>query len=329
MPYANIKDTAFTGLTGRELRRHPAEVRELQFWLMAGPGRDPFGIFVFEPEMVAPQLGRPAKKIREALEVLIGLGFCKWDETTQYVWVLEMAHHQFLTPLQASDFRCATAQKWYRDSMARNPFMGEWFDRYCEDFHLTKGKHAVERKEWKPRDAPSDAPTHGALMPLNNELFELKDLSGSGDLKNLPPVVEKTASLKGTAVDEQFERLWKAYPKAVEKKACRSKFVTLKPTVALVDEMLEAIAQQQRGESWAKGYIPKLINWLEKGRWLDRVDSQPVVTQRNAATMGAAQRFAERRRGQGDEARVLGDVPTGRPADTHRRNQLGRDETPA
>jgi hypothetical protein len=248
--------------------------------------------------MVAPQLGRTPKKIRESLDVLISLGFCKWDEETQYVWVIEMAHHQFLTPLQATDFRCATAQKWYRDSMARNPFMGEWFDRYYEDFHLGKGKHAVERKEWRPRDGPPHAPSQGALMPLNNELFELKDRSGSEDLKNFPSVVDTNAVLKGAAIDEQFERIWHAYPKAVEKKACRAKFATLKPTIALVDVMLEAVAQQQNSETWAKGYIPKLINWLEKGRWMDRVDSRPVISQKNAATLGAAQRFADRRRGQ-------------------------------
>ncbi len=295
MAYANVKDTVFTGLTGRELRKHPAEVREVQFWLMAGPGRDPFGIFVFEPEMVAYQLGRTAKKIREAIDTLVALGFCKWDEGTQYVWVIEMAHHQFLTPLKATDYRCQTAQKWYRDTMPRTPFMGEWFDRYAEDFHLTKGQHSVERKDWTARDAPPDAPSPGASMPLNNELFELSISSSEGSKSSLPPVVDVNAVLKGHDIDAQFERVWKVYPKAVEKKACRAKFATLKPTIALVDEMLAAIGQQQGSETWAKGYIPKLINWLEKGRWQDRLESRPVVTQKNAATLGAAQRFAERR----------------------------------
>lgn len=301
MAYANIKDTIFTGTTGRELRRHPAEVREVQFWLVAGPGRDPFGIFIFEPEMVAPRLGRPTKKIRESLQVLLDLGFCQWDEQTQYVWVVEMAHHQFLTPLKATDFRCATAQKWYRD-LPRNPWLGPWFDRYVDDFHLQKGPHAIDRREWVDRDAPRDAPSIGASKPLDSELFALNSpegLGGSGGKG--PEVVDPTARLKGGEIDRQFERLWTAYPNAVERNECRAMFGRLKPTIALVDAMLDGIERAKHGESWQRGYIPKLANWLEKHRWEDRIVSRPVVTQRNAATLGAAQRFADRRRPQDGE----------------------------
>lgn len=308
MAYANIQDTIFTGSTGRELRRHPAEVREVQFWLVAGPGRDPFGIFICEPDMIAPQLGRPVKKIRDSLEVLIDVGFCHWDEQTQYVWVVEMAHHQFLSPLKATDYRCATAQKWYR-GLLRNPFLGLWFDRYVDDFHLLKGTHAVERREWVDRDAPPPAPVPtpppGASMPLNNELFVLDPNEGGnkGGVggKEGGPLADPAAPLKGGDVDVQFDRLWAVYPKAVERKEARAIFGRLKPTVALVDKMLGAIESQRHGESWQMGYIPKLVNWLEKHRWEDRIDPAPRVSQRTAATLGAAQRFADRRRPNGDK----------------------------
>lgn len=304
MAYANVKDSIFTGSTGRELRRHPAEVRELQFWLVCGPGRDPFGIFSFEPDIVAPQLGRPAKKIREALDVLVSLEFCRWDEQTQYVWVIEMAHHQFLTPLKAVDKRCTTAQKWYA-VLPRNPFLGPWFDRYEHDFHLGKGDHAVYRREWGERDQPRgllDAPSGGGIDAPCTELSVLPIEEPSSPKRDresgVPAFIDPDAPLKGTELDRQFERIWQAHPRAVEKKLCRAKFGTLKPTLALVEAILTAIQLQAQGRRWRDGFIPNLVNWLEGHRWLDRVEvvAGPTVTDRTSKTITAAERFAERRR---------------------------------
>lgn len=301
--YSKVKENVFTGATGRELRRHPAEVREVQFWLLAGPGRDPFGIFIFEPAIVAPAIGRTEKKIRESLQVLIDLGFCKWDDATQFVWVIEMAHHQFDAPLKLVDKRCVTAQKWYA-AAPRNPFLGEWFDRYVDDFHLTKGEHAVERREWAERpgsDAPSHAPSKGLVLSVLSEEGSLFEETRAREPQP-PAPIDPQAPLKGGQIDEAFERVWKVYPNACERKEARSQFGRLKPTPALIDTMLRAIETQQRGDRWMRGYIPKLANWFKDHRWHDKVQiagggSQPQLTDRNAKNIGAGQRFLERRRG--------------------------------
>lgn len=302
MAYANVKDTIFTGATGRELRRHPATVREVQFWLTCGPGRDPFGIFPFEPALVAPQLGagRTLKHILEAVEVLDGLDFCHWDPQSQYVWVVEMAHHQFLTPLKLVDNRCRTAQKWYRE-LPRNPFLGPWFDRYELDFHLAAGDGAVERRE----GSPSEGAGGGASKPLGRGVYctavPSLDLDGTSTeilAKPVPETAPVDARLKGPDLDFQFDRLWAAYPNATERKVCLAKFATLKPTIRLVDEMLAAITIQRAGEQWVSGFIPKLANWIGNGRWQDKVADTSRLTPKNAGTVGAAKRFAERRREQ-------------------------------
>lgn len=310
--YSKIRDTVFSGATGRELRKHSAEVREVQFWLLAGPGREPFGIFIFEPEMVAPQLGRPAKKIRESIATLVDLGFCKWDEETNYVWVIEMAHHQFDAPLKRSDFRCKTAQKWYA-AHPRNPFMGEWFDRYLEDFHLAEGEHAVERRDWTARDATRDAPSQGASMPLVLLCSDPDSVQGSienqeGVVSNsalVPaPALDPAAPLKGRPLEDAFERVWTRHPNAADRKESRAQFGRLKPSAQLVDTMLAAIAVQERSDQWGRGYIPGLAKWLKGHRWEDRLKpatgAQSNLTDRNARNVSTAQRFVERRRGQGE-----------------------------
>lgn len=290
--YSTVKDTIFTGRTGRELRHHPPEVRELQFWLTCGPDREPFGIFICEPAVIAPRIGRTLESLHASLEVLVRLEFCSWDPASQYVWVKEMAHHQFQTPLKAVDNRCALARKWYA-ACPRNPFLGPWFDRYVEDFHLGKDPHAVERRNGElvrrspspsPLGSPLGSPLEGAdPAPCMNVLSEGEGVQGEG----LP--------LKGAELEHAFGRLWANYPNAVEKKPALAAFRKAKPTLALVGTMLAAVEQQRQSKPWREGFIPKLANWIENERWFDRVDEQPVLTEKNSATLSAAQRFANRR----------------------------------
>lgn len=290
--YSTVKDTIFTGGTGRELRRHPAEVRELQFWLTCGPDRDPFGIFIAEPESIAPRIGRTAASIRKSLDTLVALEFCKWDPASQYVWVVEMAHHQFQTPLKAVDFRCTTARKWYA-AVTRNPFLGPWFDRYVDDFHLQKDPHAVERRD----HAPSQGAGEGASDAPNSDLSGLFDLQGE-EGKTGQLVTGPDTPLRGAELETAFAQLWKVYPNAVERKEARAVFAKAKPTPALVALMLAAVEAQKGGRAWNQGFIPKLANWLEKQRWMDKIEpahKTPTMTEKTSKTMGAAQRFVDRR----------------------------------
>lgn len=285
MGYASIKDSIFTGPTGRELRRHPPEVRELQFYLCAGPLRDPFGLFIVEPEIAAAHLGRSAAMITKSLEILRELEFCVYDAPSQYVWVLEMAHHQFQTPLKLTDNRCLQAQRWYT-AMPRNPYLGPWFDRYVDDFHLDTGTYAVSRRNGARGEGngggPSEGPVLNVLPPVVRE-----GVIGESEGKEGEPI--PLAQL-----DEAFDRIWAAYPNAVERKEARAIFSRLRPTPALVETMLEAVAAQKLGEKWRQGYIPKLPNWLEKQLWTDRIAEGPVLSPRTRSTLDAAERFVRK-----------------------------------
>jgi hypothetical protein len=291
-----VKDTIFTGATGRALRRYPAEVRELQFWLTCGPDRDPFGIFIAEPESIAPRIGRSVVSIRNSLDTLVGLGFCQWDTDTQFCWVLEMARIQFNAPLKAVDNRCTLARKWYA-AAPRNPYLGPWFDRYVTDFHLTKDPHAVDRREWP--EAPGPAPPPGAQEAPCTGMSEdlLGSIPGSSDQPTSPLVPPADVVLTGPALEDAFERLWKTYPNAVEKDESRRAFAKLKPTAGLAAELLAAVELQRQGKHWRQGFVPRLPNWIQKKRWQDRVEDAPAMTAKTANTLAAAQRFVNRHRG--------------------------------
>ena len=297
--FATVKDTIFSGFTGRELRKHPPEVRELQFWLVTGPSRDAYGVYILEPDLAAYQLGRRPGTILSALAVLTDLRFCCWDEQSQFVWVIEMAHHQFSTPLKAVDYRCHAARKWYA-ALARNPWLGPWYDRYVLDFHLDKEPGSTPRRALLPEGATQGA-TQGAVPA------PIYGTSGTDPL--VPPGEEVLSAparafdpdepLVSAELDRAFSQVWANYPNAVERQEARLAFVALRPTPAMVEQMLVAIEAQRTGGAWAKGFIPKLTNWLQKHRWLDKVQpEQPVVTERTSRTLRAAANFVQRRGAQ-------------------------------
>jgi len=293
-----VADTIWTGHTGRELRRHPPEVRELMFYLVTCPEKDLYGLYACEIELAASRMGRTAGKVESALKVLVDLGFCRFDDPTQWVWIIEMAHHQFDLPLKAVDYRCQGAKKWYR-TLPRNPFMGEWFDRYALDFHLGKEPNPVDRRDWIPRGATPAPPGPVEGPNSTNSGFELVStgvIGGSGGEEGNPD-----RPLTGRALDAAFEEVWEAYPNSKEKKEARLEFGKLKPSRRDVDRYLGAIAQQKLGRSWndeGGKYIPRLVNWLKKGRWDDKVDlvQQTVIGEKTSTSIAAAQGFLANRR---------------------------------
>ena len=72
--------------------------------------------------------------------------------------------------------------------------------------------------------------------------------------------------------DDLFDLFWQAYPKRVGKDAARKAFEKRKPNEELVQAMVKAIGQQQKTDSWIKGFVPNPATWLNDGRWQDEVE---------------------------------------------------------
>lgn len=325
MTPTQIHDTLWTGDTARELRRHPAEVREMQFYLLTCPDRSPYGLFLLETDAIAQRLGQRHVSWEHALAVLQSLSFCRWDPKSRWVWVIEMARIQFNAPLASSDYRCMAAQKWYRACL-RNPFLGPWFDRYERDFHLTAGKNPCERRDHEREtevmtgkpvtvavanhsiEAPAQAPVdRGSPQPLSTVQDLGFDLSSQEDQepRSLLTITDPArARLHGAALDEAFEGLWLIYPNPRQKKDAREEFKKLKPTHEFVDRLRASIYAHRQTNEWIKQngeFVPRFVNFLKQRRWEDdvqRAPAQPSLSNRNLANVTAAQRFIER----GDDA---------------------------
>ena len=280
--FAIVVEEFWTGRTGKALRDHAPDVRELALYLVTGPNKSPFGLYYKPMVTMTYELGRSIEAIREGLLVLSGLDFARFDVDSDFVWVLEMAAIQFRPlPLKPGDYKIGAANRWYR-TVPRNRFLARFFDRYADDLHLDG-----PRRVWEPTNAVS-TPTvttqrveEGAVGP---------PLILVQDQVQVQLVPTKATSPRG----QQFEQLWQAYPKAghVGKKAARDAFDRLKPTDEMLAKMLAAIEEQKQGRRFREGFVPALFRWLSGHRWEDEIET-PGMTSKTAATVAGVQQWLD------------------------------------
>lgn len=85
------------------------------------------------------------KGFRSACEV----GFCRFDEDSMVVWVVEMARYQIAGQPEAKDNRCKGIQRAY-DGLPENPYLEPFFEKYGAAFHMTS-KRSSDRPEVRNR----------------------------------------------------------------------------------------------------------------------------------------------------------------------------------
>jgi hypothetical protein len=133
--YAKLAPTFWTGETGRAIRRRGSEGVVVALYLMSAPGSNMLGLYYQPVLYMAHETGLGLEGASKGLADCIAEGFCHYDETTEMVWVVEMAAFQIAKQLKASDNRCAGIQRDY-DALPVNPFLGGFFDHYATRFHL-------------------------------------------------------------------------------------------------------------------------------------------------------------------------------------------------
>lgn len=134
--YSKITQGLFVGPTGKAMGKKPAEVRELFVYLLASPMRSNFGLYQISIDDMSLHTGRTVEQVEAALFELGVLEAVSYNRASGWVFVHEMAHIQYDTPLKPQDFKCKTARKFYRSLPKGCPFLARWWDRYVTDFNL-------------------------------------------------------------------------------------------------------------------------------------------------------------------------------------------------
>ncbi|WP_212667977.1 hypothetical protein, partial [Xanthomonas axonopodis] len=137
--YAKIVPTIWTGATGKALRKGGVEGMVVALYLMSSPASNMLGLYYQPVLYMAHETGLGLEGASKGLLQCIEAGFCRYDEDSEMVWVVEMATFQIGSNLKASDNRCAGIQREY-DALPDNPFLHDFWWRYHRDFHIRSAR---------------------------------------------------------------------------------------------------------------------------------------------------------------------------------------------
>ncbi len=139
-------------------------------------------------------------------------------------------------------------------SEAHRPLPGESTEAAIDDDGKTPRKMASSR---------------GGRNPLNPDSLNPSSL-------NPEKTPSPAARAKGSALPAGFDAFWTAYPRKTAKPDAVKAFVKLQPDADLLAAMLNALAEQSKGEQWRKDdgqFIPHPATWINKRRWEDESNS--------------------------------------------------------
>ena len=269
--FSIVRPEFWMGRTGRELRSHPADVRELAFYLFSCPNNEQYGLYFKPVETMALEMGRTVKVVQKSLAVLAGLAYCTYDDVNDWVWVAEMAQIQMGLPLLPRDYKVRAANKWYQ-AMPKNQHLGPFFDRYCDSLLL-----GPPRRDLSPTKSVSrceHTETEGAVDSLFGAVEPLISISISST-EVLPE--------KREVHTERFDRFWAAYPKRVGKKSARAEWEKLRPQPddELTARICAAVERHKKSVRWLRENglaIPDPERYLKNERWNDEHHDGPNLS---------------------------------------------------
>lgn len=136
--YSKVEPKMWHGKTMKALRKSP-EGLVVALYLMTSPSSNMLGLYAQPILYMAYETGLGEEGARKGLQSCIDAGFCSYDEESEFVFVHEMACYQIAPELKAADLRCKGIQKDY-EALPDNPFLGAFYERYADVFHLTKAR---------------------------------------------------------------------------------------------------------------------------------------------------------------------------------------------
>lgn len=151
--YGKVSPQFWIGETGKKLRKAGADAQVVSLYLMTCPHANMIGMYYLPVMYLAHETGLGMEGASKGLQSSVEAGICSYDESSEMVWVHEMARFQIGEQLAEGDKRCKGVQNEY-DSTPENPFLAGFFDKYKASFHMSK-KRGGKEEIASPIEAPS------------------------------------------------------------------------------------------------------------------------------------------------------------------------------
>jgi hypothetical protein len=133
--YGMILTTFYTGPTGVKIRRAGERPQHVALYTCTSPSTSMLGFFYLPVSTIAHDTGIPLEGAREALVSLQAVGFCEYDDETEWVWIPELARYQLGEILGPKDNRHKAMLGKLQESKG-SVFYGKFLDRYRVPYQI-------------------------------------------------------------------------------------------------------------------------------------------------------------------------------------------------
>ena len=134
--YSIVSAKFWIGDTGKHLRKD-REAQVLAFYLITSPHAAMTGLYYCPILYMAQDTGMPPDVVSDSLGVLDHLGFCKYDEDTEVVFVVQMARIQVGEELKRKDNRWKGIMRSLQN-LPKTPLLNSFLDIYADVYSIDR-----------------------------------------------------------------------------------------------------------------------------------------------------------------------------------------------
>ena len=156
--FVMLSPNFWVGQTGRDLRAAGTEAQLLAIYLISNTLTNYTGLYRLPIIYIANDLGLTMEQTREALAAVEKTGFARYDERTEFVWVVEAARHQLGEELKASDNKVKYVNKEFAAITKACPFLADYYAKYSQALHLKARADVVAAAPAKAAELPKPEP---------------------------------------------------------------------------------------------------------------------------------------------------------------------------
>jgi len=128
--YARIIPRFWIGKTGRALRGDPV-AQSIALYLISGPHANMIGMYYLPIGYISGDTGIPYEGVAKALDKLLTLGFCTYDQDAELVWVHQMMSIQVGERLKNGDNNTIAVARLY-ESLPESRILSIFYDKYSD-----------------------------------------------------------------------------------------------------------------------------------------------------------------------------------------------------
>lgn len=141
--FVMVSPTFWIGQTGRDLRNAGTAAQLLALYLLSNPVANYTGLYRLPIIYIANDLGLGLDQVRATLTAVERTGFAKYDEASEYVWIIEGARHQLGEELKEKDLKVKYVNKEFATISKSCPFLADYFAKYGTALRLAPRKDVM------------------------------------------------------------------------------------------------------------------------------------------------------------------------------------------